>query len=38
VNPEFFDNAAQLAVMRVDWRFLKEWDTLAECERFTYRI
>jgi lipopolysaccharide assembly outer membrane protein LptD (OstA) len=30
VNPNFFDNPAQLAVLRVDWRFLKEWDTLAE--------
>jgi hypothetical protein len=30
VNPNFFDNPAQLAVARVDWRFLKEWDGLAE--------
>jgi len=30
VNPNFFDNSAQLAVLRVDWRFLKEWDSLAE--------
>jgi len=30
VNPSFFDNPAQLAVLRVDWRFLKEWDGLAE--------
>ena len=30
VNPNFFDNPAQLAVLRVDWRFLKEWDSLAE--------
>jgi hypothetical protein len=30
VNPNFFDNAAQLTVLRVDWRFLKEWDGLAE--------
>src|SRR5437879_13547985 len=30
VNPSFFDNSAQLAVLRVDWRFLKEWDGLAE--------
>jgi hypothetical protein len=30
VNPNFFDNPAQLAVLRVDWRFLKEWDGLAE--------
>ncbi len=26
----FFDSAAQLAVMRVDWRFRKEWESLAE--------
>ncbi|HEV2521811.1 MAG TPA: OmpA family protein, partial [Candidatus Acidoferrales bacterium] len=30
VNPNFFADPAQLAVLRVDWRFLKEWDTLAE--------
>src|SRR5438552_2451621 len=30
VNPSFFNNPAQLAVLRVDWRFLKEWDGLAE--------
>jgi flagellar motor protein MotB len=30
VNPDFFDNTAQLAVLRVDWRFLKQWDGLAE--------
>jgi flagellar motor protein MotB len=30
VHPNFFDNPAQLAVLRVDWRFLKEWDGLAE--------
>jgi flagellar motor protein MotB len=30
VNPNFFDNPAQLAVLRVDRRFFKEWDTLAE--------
>jgi len=30
VHPNFFDNAGQLAVLRVDWRFLKEWDGLAE--------
>jgi hypothetical protein len=29
-NPNFFANPAQLAVLRVDWRFLKEWDALAE--------
>jgi flagellar motor protein MotB len=30
VNPNFFDNSAQLAVLRVDWRFRREWDSLAE--------
>jgi flagellar motor protein MotB len=30
VHPNFFDNAAQLAVLRVDWRFLRQWDGLAE--------
>ncbi len=29
-QPEFFDNAAQLAVLRADWRFLKGWESLAE--------
>jgi hypothetical protein len=30
VQPNFFDNTGQLAVLRVDWRFLKLWDSLAE--------
>jgi flagellar motor protein MotB len=30
VQPSFFNNTAQLAVLRLDWRFLKQWDTLAE--------
>ena len=30
VNPNFFDNPARLAVLRVDWRFLRQWDSLAE--------
>jgi flagellar motor protein MotB len=30
VQPSFFDNTAQLTVLRLDWRFLKQWDTLAE--------
>lgn len=30
VQPTFFDNTAQLSVLRVDWRFLKQWDSLAE--------
>jgi hypothetical protein len=27
---QFFDNAAQLAVLRVDWRFRKNWESLVE--------
>jgi flagellar motor protein MotB len=30
VQPTFFDDTAQLAVLRVDWQFRKQWDTLAE--------
>jgi hypothetical protein len=30
VNPSFFDNPAQLTVLRVDFRFLRQWDSLAE--------
>src|SRR5882724_4589033 len=30
VNPNFFANPAQLAVLRVDYGFFKEWDSLAE--------
>ena len=30
VQRNFFDNAARLAVLRVDWRFLKQWESLAE--------
>jgi hypothetical protein len=29
-QPEFFDNAAQLVVLRTDWRFRKGWESLAE--------
>jgi flagellar motor protein MotB len=29
-QPNFFDNAAQLAVARADWRFLKGWESLLE--------
>jgi hypothetical protein len=29
-QPVFFDNAAQLKVFRVDWRFRKDWESLAE--------
>ncbi len=27
---EFFDNGAQLVVLRTDWRFLKGWESMAE--------
>ena len=30
IHPNFFDNPAQLAVLRLDWRFLQQWDCLAE--------
>jgi hypothetical protein len=30
VHPDFFEDPAQLAVFRVDWRFLRQWDGLAE--------
>jgi len=30
VNPAFFDNTASLTVLRLDYRFLKQWDSLAE--------
>jgi flagellar motor protein MotB len=30
VQPSFFANTAQLEVLRVDWRFLKQWDSMAE--------
>jgi uncharacterized repeat protein (TIGR01451 family) len=30
VQRKFFDNAAQLVVLRVDWRFLAGWESLAE--------
>ena len=30
VDPTFFDNTAQLAVLRVDWRFHKAWESMAE--------
>jgi flagellar motor protein MotB len=29
-DPEFFDNAAQLVVLRADWRFLTNWECLGE--------
>lgn len=30
VQPNFFDSPAQLAVMRADWRFRKDWESIAE--------
>jgi flagellar motor protein MotB len=30
VHPNFFDNPAQLEVLRVDWRFFRQMDCLAE--------
>ena len=30
VQPNFFDSPAQLMVMRADWRFRKDWESLAE--------
>jgi flagellar motor protein MotB len=30
VSPTFFDNTANLSVLRMDYRFLKQWDGLAE--------
>jgi flagellar motor protein MotB len=29
-DPEFFDNTAHLTVLRADWRFLANWECLAE--------
>jgi uncharacterized repeat protein (TIGR01451 family) len=29
-NPEYFDNDAHLLIGRVDWRFLKNWETSVE--------
>ena len=30
VQPEFFDSPANLGVLRLDWRFRSEWESLAE--------
>ena len=30
MNPVFFDNTARLAVLRLDWRFLRGWESMAE--------
>ncbi|MGE5109733.1 MAG: hypothetical protein ACM3JB_02675, partial [Acidobacteriaceae bacterium] len=29
-QPKFFDSTAQLMVLRIDWQFRKEWESLAE--------
>ncbi|MEM9173913.1 MAG: OmpA family protein [Myxococcota bacterium] len=29
-DPDFFDNDAHLAIVRVDWRFIDDWEALAE--------
>jgi hypothetical protein len=36
-QPDFFDNAAQLGVLRVDWRFLKGWESMAEVRSLDLR-
>jgi len=35
VQRNFFDDAAQLEVLRVDWRFFKQWESLAEVRTLT---
>jgi hypothetical protein len=30
VNPAFFDNSAHLVVLRVDWRFVQNWEGMVE--------
>jgi hypothetical protein len=30
VQREFFDNAAQLTILRVDWRFRRGWESVVE--------
>jgi hypothetical protein len=29
-NPEFFDNGAQLFILRTDWKFREQWELLVE--------
>ena len=29
-NPQFFDNGAQLFIIRADWEFKKDWEALVE--------
>jgi hypothetical protein len=35
IQRNFFDNAAQLAVMRVDWRFRPGWESMVEARMLT---
>jgi flagellar motor protein MotB len=37
IQRQFFDNAAQLAVVRADWRFRKGWESLAEVRMLDLR-
>jgi hypothetical protein len=30
VNPQFFDNTAELYIVRVDWHFRQEWEGMIE--------
>ena len=30
VNPQFFDNTAQLYIVRIDWHFRQEWEGMVE--------
>jgi len=32
-NPDFFDNAARLEILRLDWRFLGNWEAMVEGRR-----
>jgi len=36
-QPNFFDNAAQLGVLRIDWRFRKGWESMAEVRTLDLR-
>jgi flagellar motor protein MotB len=36
-QPSFFDNGAQLVVLRADWRFLESWESLAEVRMLDLR-
>ena len=37
VQREFFDNAAQLGLLRLGWRFRKGWESLAEVRTLNLR-